>query len=112
MEFSSYCSCFGLSITTPKSARMFSSCLSIFMCLYVLSVYSLFNSIFLVGRRKTESVHFDPSSPMLKRIYFWRLYPYCCNCNTERSEGSVSMGREMLRCAQHDSVVLYLDEER
>jgi len=24
-------------------------------------------------------------------------------CHPERSEGSLSMGREMLRCAQHDN---------
>jgi hypothetical protein len=24
-------------------------------------------------------------------------------CHPERSEGSLSMGKEMLRCAQHDS---------
>ncbi len=38
--------------------------------------------------------------------------PSCCalarrerspDCHPERSEGSVAMGREMLRCAQHDS---------
>ena len=27
--------------------------------------------------------------------------------SSERSEGSVAMGREMLRCAQHDSAVAY-----
>src|SRR5947208_11998032 len=29
------------------------------------------------------------------------------SCHPERSEGSVAMSREMLRCAQHDSAVLY-----
>ena len=29
--------------------------------------------------------------------------------SSERSEGSVAMGREMLRCAQHDSAVTHTD---
>jgi len=31
------------------------------------------------------------------------------HCHPERSEGSVVLGREMLRCAQHDSAVTHTD---
>ena len=31
------------------------------------------------------------------------------DCHPERSEGSIALGSEMLRCAQHDRAVTYTD---
>ena len=52
---------------------------------------------------------------MLRCAQYDRAVLYCCamvmrmrsaSCHPERSEGSVSMGVEMLRFAQHDIAVL------
>src|SRR5260221_6697678 len=82
MEFSSNCSCFERSISTPKSARKFSSCSSIFMfstSLHLPYVHS--HQSFWEKRRRCEDASRSgrgfPFTPFPHQTIITSLFPAC-----------------------------------
>src|SRR5712692_1153717 len=56
-----------------------------------------------IYRPESHVIQADHGHSQMIAVFSW--YPSCCclDCHPEHREGSLSMSREMLRCAQHDN---------